>query len=184
MANLSHDFITVDLRGLKAVLVERARSERVTVSAVVRRAVARELEGEMRSVPSASAFTDERSTKVSILLTAAQAQRLRACGRADGVSMGALLAGLAAQSHAFANSQSRTSLLSALVQSSAELSTLNRSIHHLTVLLRQGSVEAAREYSATLDALAGDVRSHLQLASATLAELRPWRSVPDAGPVR
>jgi hypothetical protein len=46
----------------------------------------------------------------------------------------------------------------------------------LTALLRQGSVQAAKEYVAALDTLAGDVRSHLHLASATLAELSPRRS--------
>ena len=129
----------------------------------------------------ASTFTDARSTKVSILLTGEQAQRLRARARADGVSMGALLAGLAAEIPAFTSGQGRINLLAGLVESSAELSTLNRSIHHLTTLLREGSVEAAREYSAMLGTLGGDVQSHLRLASAALAELRPRRSAQDAG---
>ena len=40
----SHDFVTVEMRGLKAALVARAQSERVSVSALVRAAVARDLE--------------------------------------------------------------------------------------------------------------------------------------------
>ena len=94
--------------------------------------------------------------------------------------MGALLTALAAGIPALASGANRADLLAALVESSAELSTLNRSVHHLTVLLRQGSVQAAREYGVTLDALAGDVRRHLHLASATLAELSPRRPVPAA----
>ena len=43
MTSSSHDFVTVDMRGLKAALVARAQAERVSVSAVVRRAVQREL---------------------------------------------------------------------------------------------------------------------------------------------
>ena len=39
----THDFVTVDMRGLKAALVARAQAERVSVSVVVRRAVEREL---------------------------------------------------------------------------------------------------------------------------------------------
>ena len=43
MNNPTHDFVTVDMRGLKATLVARAQAERVSVSLVVRRAVEREL---------------------------------------------------------------------------------------------------------------------------------------------
>ena len=39
----SHDFVTVDMRGLKAALVARAQAERVSVSVLVRGAVARQL---------------------------------------------------------------------------------------------------------------------------------------------
>ena len=39
----SHDFVTVDMRGLKAALVARAQSKRVSVSVLVRDAVTREL---------------------------------------------------------------------------------------------------------------------------------------------
>lgn len=59
----------------------------------------------------------------------------------------------------------------ALSVSSAELALLSRDINHLTQLLRQGSVEAARMYSTRHDALDGDVRRHLALAAAVLAEL-------------
>ena len=43
MNTSTHDFVTVDMRGLKAALVARAQAERVSVSVVVRRAVEREL---------------------------------------------------------------------------------------------------------------------------------------------
>jgi hypothetical protein len=39
----AHDFVTVDMRGLKAALVARAQAQRTSVSALVRMAVAREL---------------------------------------------------------------------------------------------------------------------------------------------
>ena len=39
----SQDFVTVDMRGLKAALVARAQTERVSVSVLVRTAVARDL---------------------------------------------------------------------------------------------------------------------------------------------
>ena len=70
--------------------------------------------------------------------------------------------------------------VAALIASSAELSTLSRDIHHLTLLLRQGNVRAAQEYRERLDTLAGDVRNHLSLASRVLADLRPRSLRPDA----
>ncbi len=48
----THDFVTVEMRGLKAALVDRAQAQRVSVSELVRGAVARDLglstEGELR----------------------------------------------------------------------------------------------------------------------------------------
>jgi hypothetical protein len=38
------DFVSLDVRGLKAALVEQAQAERVSVSVLVRRTVARELD--------------------------------------------------------------------------------------------------------------------------------------------
>jgi hypothetical protein len=43
MNTTSHDFVTVEMRGLKAALMARAQAERVSVSALVRRAVTRDL---------------------------------------------------------------------------------------------------------------------------------------------
>jgi hypothetical protein len=39
----AHGFVTVDMRGLNAALVARAQAERVSVSVLVRGAVAREI---------------------------------------------------------------------------------------------------------------------------------------------
>ena len=68
---------------------------------------------------------------------------------------------------------SRAEHIATLVTSSAELSTLSRNIHRLTALLRQAIVEPARPYREMLDTLADDIRSHLQLAARTLADLQP-----------
>ena len=40
MASVPQGFVTVDMRGLKAALIERSRSERVSVSSLVRTLVA------------------------------------------------------------------------------------------------------------------------------------------------
>ena len=55
MGNVSHDFVSVDMRGLKAALVARARGLRVGVSTIVRTAVTRELGLPVPSGPAALA---------------------------------------------------------------------------------------------------------------------------------
>ena len=174
----SHDFVTVDMRGLKAALVARAQSERVSVSVLVRSAVARELglakaaADQQAAAPAGSASSAIR-VKLSIRLTSEEAERLAAGARAAGLSRGAYLAGLIADVPVLSARASRTDHLATLIASSAELSTLSRNIHHLTSLLREGNLRPALEYRGMLDTLAGDVRGHLTLAAGVLADLRP-----------
>jgi hypothetical protein len=174
----SHDFVTVDMRGLKAALVVRAQAERVSVSVLVRGAVARDLglsvEGEPQQVkvPSAAA-SSAASVKLSIRMTPDEARQLATGARAAGLSRGAYLAGLIANVPVLLAGGSRAEHIATLVASSAELSTLSRNIHRLTALLRQANVEPARPYREMLDTLAGDVRSHLDLAARVLADLQP-----------
>lgn len=178
MISSSHDFVTVDMRGLKAALVAHAQAERVSVSAVVRRAVQRELglagasaEREASALPAASIV------KLSIRLTSTEADQLAAGARRAGLSRGAFLAGLLAGVPSLSGGTgSRLDGIAALTASSAELSTLTRNIHHLSTLLRQGEVRAAQEYRRMLDTLGDDVRTHLRLAGSVLADLRPARA--------
>jgi len=181
MTSSPHDFVTVDMRGLKTALVARAQAERVSVSVVVRRAVQRDLGLAYESAEhetSASSTTAAASTvKLSIRLTSAEAEQLAAGARRAGVSRGAFLAGLLAGVPSLSGGAgSRPEGIAALTASSAELSTLTRNIHHLTSLLRQGEVRAAQEYRRMLDTLGDDVREHLRLAGSVLANLRPARA--------
>lgn len=169
-----HEFVTVDMRSLKAALVARAQAERVSVSAVVRRAVEREL-GQGGAADKPVVLT--RSTvKLSLRLTGAEAEQLAAAARQAGLSRGAYLAGLLAGVPSLTDgSASRPDRLAALSASCAELSTLSRNLHHLTSLLSEGQVRAAMEYREMLDTLGVDVRRHLAMAAGLLAELRPVR---------
>ena len=181
----SHDFVTVDMRGLKAALVARAQAQRASVSELVRGAIARQLdltEGSDADRAADAPATGSLSTtvKLSIRFTPAEAARLSAGARAAGLSRGAYLAGLIDGVAALSGGASRADHLAALIASSAELSTLSRDIHHLTSLLRQGNVYAAQEYRGRLDTLAGDVRRHLALAAGVLANLRPRSHRADA----
>jgi hypothetical protein len=170
----THEFVTVDVRGLKAALVARAQAERVSVSVVVRRAVERELgQGGAADKPVVLTRT---TVKLSLRLTGAEAQQLAAGARRAGLSRGAYLAGLLSGIASLADdSASRPDRLAALNASCAELSTLSRNLHHLTTLLRQGEVRAAMQYRETLDTLGADVREHLVMAASLLADLRPAR---------
>ena len=168
MKTPSHDFVTVDMRGLKAALVMRAQAERASVSVVVRRAVEREL-GLIHAArrPDVDGAPAASTIKLSIRLTGAEAQQLVAGARRAGLSRGAFLAGLVAGVPSVVDGAAgRPDYLAALNASCAEISTLSRNLHHLTALLRQGQARAAQEYRRMLDTLGNDVRAHLGLASA------------------
>jgi hypothetical protein len=173
----SHDFVTVDMRGLKAALVARAQSERVSVSVLVRGAVARELglhnAAADHQAASAGATSNAASVKLSIRMKPEEVSLLAAGARAAGLSRGAYLSGLIANVPVLTSGANRTDHIATLVASSAELSTLSRNIHHLTSLLREGNVRPALVYRGMLDTLAGEVRRHLTLAASVLADLRP-----------
>jgi hypothetical protein len=176
MNNSAHDFVTADMRGLKGALVARAQAERVSLSVVVRRAVARELGRVAPEAADRPALVAKEVVKLSIRLTRAEAEHLAAGAHRAGLSRGAFLAGLLAGVGSLAGgSASRPDCLAALNASCAELSTLTRNLHHLATLLGRGEVRAAQEYRHMLDALGDDVRKHLRLAAGALAQLRPAR---------
>ncbi len=178
MALSSRDRISVDLRGLKAALLERARVCGLSSSEFVRDALAQAL----RSEPSGpepyarlGSLPTEGRVRLSLRMSREDVLVIRAAAGHARLSPGAFVAGLVADVPALTGGPSRADHLAALIASSAELSALSRNIHHLTSLLRQGAVRPALEYRAMLDALAGDVRGHLKLASSILAGLRPRR---------
>ena len=81
MNTTAHDFVTVDMRGLKAALVSRAQAERVSVSVLVRAAVARDLgvaaDGEASPMDEpAGRPSSATSVKLSIRMTADEARQL------------------------------------------------------------------------------------------------------------
>jgi hypothetical protein len=177
----THDFVTVEMRGLKAALVARAQAQRVSVSELVRSAVARDLglsvvEGEPQSVEVPLGVGHAASVKLSIRMTAEEAAQLAAGARAAGLSRGAYLAGLVAHVPVLAGGASRVEHIAVLSESTAELATLSRNLHLLSTQLRRGEDESTRPQRLMLDTLARDVRQHLDLASSALADLQPRRS--------
>jgi hypothetical protein len=171
------DRISVDLRGLKAALFEQARAHGVSPSVWVRDTLAVAVGQSGLKTTSAveehSKMMSVGNVRLSLRMRHEDAVATLAGAKAAGLAPGAFVAGLVAGVPVLTNGANRTSHLAALTASSAELSTLSRNIHHLTVLLRQGDVQPALQYRATLNTLVGDVRGHLELASRALADLRP-----------
>jgi hypothetical protein len=179
MSTSSHDFVTVNMRGLKAVLVACASERRVSVSAFVRKAVEIEV-GRCADKKGLSDQDDGDSdgdawVKVSLRMRRREASRMDAGARAAGLSRGAYLAGLVDGIPVLASGGGRPAHISALTTSCAELSTLSRNVHQLTALLRAGNVQQALLYRDMLDRLADEVRAHLGVAAQVVMELRPSR---------
>ena len=177
MAPSSRDRISVDLRGLRAALLDQARVRGVTPSDLVRGVLAEAL-GDVDSDQRVLGSATRRSApngrvRLSLRLTAEQARAITLAAKAAGLSTGDFVAGLVAGLPVLSAGANRTDHLAALIASSAEISTLSRNIHHLTSLLRLGAFRAAQEYRPMLDTLADDLRGHLSLAAGVLADLRP-----------
>ena len=178
MTPSSRDRISVDLRGLRAALFERARACGISPSKLVRDAVVDALGQAATSDEGAAlgaALSPDDRMRLSLRMSRADAGATLAAARRAGLAPGAFVAGLVAGVPALSAGSSRADHVATLIASSGELSTLSRNIRHLTRLLREGDVHAALEYRDMLITLDEDIRGHLTLASGVLADLRPRR---------
>jgi hypothetical protein len=180
MSAPAREYFTVDLRGLRAALAVRAARDGLTESDVLRSALAGALgsnEGAISapaSEPTACRL-NAALVKLSVRLTRPAARRLDQDARTAGLSRGAYLTRLIQRALPVAPSADRLAACQALNRSSEELAVMSRDINHLTQLLRQGSIQAAKSYTARHDTLDRDVRAHLALAAAVLADLSAMR---------
>ena len=180
MAAAAREYFTVDLRGLRAALAARAVETGVTESDVLRGALALALQAAHRAATTPALVSTEAAApaskvNLSVRLSRTTALRLDSNARAAGLSRGAYLTRLIDGAPPVTASADRKTAAAALSRSSAELAVLSRDLHHLTQLLRQGAVEAARQYHDRLENADADVRSNLNRAAAVLAELAPAR---------
>lgn len=176
----AREYFTVDLRGLRAAMGARAARDGMTESDVLRSALATTLAtsrtGLSDSVDQPTAESPSTSqVKLSVRLAAPAARRLDQDARAAGLSRGAYLTRLIRDAPPVMASADRAAACKALSRSSEELAVMSRDINHLTHLLRQGSVQAAKSYATRHETLDRDVRSHLALAAAVLADLSTMR---------
>lgn len=177
MAPSSRDRICVDLRGLKAALFAKAEAQGVSPSSFVRTVLADAL-GKAREAganqgPPRCARVEGGRVRLTIRMRQEDARAALQAARRAGLSAGDYVAGLVSNVPVLSAGGSRVDCIRALTASSAELATLSRNIHRLTVLLRQADVEAARPFRDMLGTLAIDVRHHLELAASALGELQP-----------
>ena len=177
----TREFFTVDLRGLRAALTARAAATGMTESDVLRSALAFALRDSPVAVSDSTTCAPDPSPqrpliKLSNRLTRAAAERLDRHACAAGLSRGAYLTRLINGAPPVIASTDRATSAAALRTSAAELAVLSRDINHLTQLLRRGVVEPAKQYDGRLATLDADVRVHLDLAAAVLADLAPPRT--------
>ena len=178
MAPSSRDRISVDLRGMKAALVEQARARGASPSDFVRSTLAEAL-GQIESNATGRSHDgarplDHDRVRLSLRMSRSEAAATLAAARAAGVAPGAYVAALFPGIPALVGSALAERLV-ALVASNAEMATLARNLGQLASLLRQNPAHGARECREMLDGVAHDVREHLALASTVLADLRPVR---------
>lgn len=180
MTTTSRDRISVDLRGLKATLFERARASGVSPSGLLRDIVVEALgsadAGAGGLVKTAAPMPSGVRVRLTLRMNRNEAVAVIAAARLAGLTPGAYVAGMLAGVPVLTLGGDRPDHIATLTASNAELSTLSRNIYHLTSLLRQGAVRPAQEYRSMLDTLVGEVRVHLKLASGVLADLQPQRS--------
>ena len=163
MAPSSRDRISVDLRGLRAALLDQARDRGVTPSDLVRGALA-EAPGDIDSDQRVLGSATHRSApngrvRLSLRLATDQARAITLAAKAAVLPTGDSVAGPVAGVPVLSAGANRTDHLAAFIASSAEISTLSRDIHDLTWLLRQGAFRPALEYRPMLDTLADDLRA-------------------------
>ncbi len=174
----AREYFTVDLRGLRAALAARAVCDGVTESDVLRSALAVALGSRADALSQPITETlrrDLTQVKLSVRLMRPAACRLNQDARTAGLSRGAYLTRLVLAAPPVAASADRSAACKALNKSSEELAVMSRDINHLTLLLRRGSGEAAKSYTERHENLDRDVRAHLALAAAVLADLSAMR---------
>ncbi len=179
MAPSSRDRLSVDLHGLKAALVERARMAGTSPSGWVRAALGEALSGSAEPAREAIAprlkARDASRVRLTLRMSRADASAALAAARTAGQPPGDFIADLLAGRPVPMPASDRAETIGALIAACAELSTFSRNLSHLVSLLRQGAFRPAEEYRPMLTTLSLDVREHLDHLTRALVELQPRR---------
>ena len=179
MAPSSRDRLSVDLHGLKAALVERARLAGTSPSGWVRATLAEALGGSAeparKARPPRLEAPSVTRARLTLRMPRAEADAVLAAARLAGQPPGDFVADLVAGQPAPMPANDRAETVGALIAACAELSTLSRNLSHLVSLVRQGAFRPAEEYRPMLATLSHDVREHLEHLTHALIDLQPRR---------
>ena len=179
MAPSSRDRLSVDLHGLKAALVERARLAGTSPSGWVRATLAEALGGPPEPVsearPPRLKARDVSRVRLTLRMSRADASAVLAAARLAGQPPGDFVADLLAGQPVPMPASDRAETVGALIAACADLSTFSRNLSHLVSLLRQGAFRPAEEYRPMLTTLSIDVREHLDHLTRALVDLQPRR---------
>lgn len=179
MAPSSRDRLSVDLHGLKAALVERARLAGTSPSGWVRATLAEALGGPAGPVdgsrPPRLQAREASRVRLTLRMSRADASAVLAAARLVGQPPGDFVADLLAGQPAPMPASDRAETVAALIAACADLSTFSRNLSHLASLLRQGDFRPAEEYRPMLTTLSIDVRGHLDHLTRSLVNLQPRR---------
>ena len=179
MAPSSRDRLSVDLHGLKAALVERARLAGTSPSGWVRATLAEALGGPPEPAsearPPRLKARDVSRVRLTLRMSRADASAVLAAARLAGQPPGDFVADLLAGQPVPMPASDRAETVGALIAACADLSTFSRNLSHLVSLLRHGAFRPAEEYRPMLTTLRIDVREHLDHLTRALVELQPRR---------
>lgn len=184
MESHTRERISIDLQGLKGLLLDRSQALGMSPSTLVRTALVQAL-----GVPAEprSGGTRVRAAQTAIgqnTLVPAHAPRRHSdhpgCCEASRPEPWQLCGGVGGARTLARERRQQGEQLAALTGSNAHLADLSRNIHALTRLLTQSNVPKALVYRDMLDTLDGDVRRHLAQAAALLADLRPRGAFAEA----
>ena len=173
----SRDRVTIDLRGLREPLQTRAAARQMTTAALVRKALVTLLDDEPRdgdtSRNDTAVTSDGQVVKVTLRLSAAHAIDGHPCPHRrcfEGIYVAGLINGTPPDplppDHAHAVAAGR---------STDQLAVMGTDLNAFMRLLRRGSSSEIEGYRAGIMSLTDNVRSHIALAAALVAELRSAR---------
>ena len=179
MAPSSRDRLSVDLHGLKAALLERARLAGTSPSGWVRATLAEALAGSVEPVSEAKPPRLEAHgvsrVRLTLRMPRAEAAAVLAAARQAGRPPGDFVADMLAGQPSPMPASDRAETVGAMIAACAELSTFSRNLSHLVSLLRQGAFRPVEEYRPMMATLSQDVREHLDHVTRALVDLQPRR---------
>lgn len=175
MESHSRERISIDLQGLKGMLLDRSQALGMSPSTLVRTALVQALGVPAEPEPAVPEHTEAKrapaNARLYLRMPRENIQTILAAAKQAGLSPGSYVAELVAGAPWLLSGAGKAEQLAALTGSNAHLADLSRNIHALTRLLTQSNVPKALVYRDMLDTLDSDVRLHLKWVSALLADL-------------